>query len=142
MLEMGQHFETAAQTGARARASRFAPTRDGHFVADGAGERRATCASWSIPAPRWSRSRARTRSASASTTARATQGYSDRRRRRRVPTWRVKLDSVTVGDITLYNVEGAVHEARASTTALLGMSFLSRTEMRRDGQNLTLTKRY
>jgi len=26
--------------------------------------------------------------------------------------------------------------------ALLGMTFLSRTEMRREGQNLTLTKRY
>jgi len=59
---------------------------------------------------------------------------------RRVPSWRVKLDSVVVGDIRLYGVEASVSEGDAP--ALLGMSFLNRTEMRREGQNLTLTKRY
>jgi aspartyl protease family protein len=57
-----------------------------------------------------------------------------------VISYRVNLDSVTVGDITLYNVEG-VGAGRAGEP-LLGMSFLNRTEMRNDGQNLTLTKRY
>jgi len=59
---------------------------------------------------------------------------------RRVPSWRVTLDSVTVGDVTVYNVEGSV--TQGTGLALLGMSFLSRMEMRNDGQNLVLTKRY
>jgi len=54
----------------------------------------------------------------------------------------VMLDSVTLGGITLYNVEGLVHDAAGLDTALLGMSFLGRTEIRREGQNLTLVKRY
>jgi aspartyl protease family protein len=45
-----------------------------------------------------------------------------------------------VGDVTLYKVDGAVSEG--SGTPLLGMSFLNRTEMRNEGQSLTLTKRY
>ena len=54
----------------------------------------------------------------------------------------VMLDSVTLGGITLYNVEGLVHDAAGLDTALLGMSFLSRTDMVREGANLTLVKRY
>ena len=55
--------------------------------------------------------------------------------------YNVILDSVTVGDLTLFNVEGTVQEG-VSSFALLGMSFLGRTEMRREGANLVLTKRY
>src|SRR6185503_701397 len=61
---------------------------------------------------------------------------------RRVNSYNVKLDSVTVGDLTLLGVEGSVHEGPTTGYALLGMSFLGRTEMRREGPNLTLTKRY
>jgi len=68
-------------------------------------------------------------------------GYSIVADGRRVPSYRVKLDSVSIGALTLYNVEANVGEGGMSA-ALLGMSFLSRTEMRREGQNLTLTKRY
>ena len=39
-------------------------------------------------------------------------------------------------------VEGLVHEAAGLDLALLGMSFRSRTEMRREGETLTLVKRY
>ena len=60
---------------------------------------------------------------------------------RQVPAYRVKLDSVTIGDLTLLNVDASVGEG-GMDAALLGMSFLNRTEMRREGQNLTLTKRY
>jgi len=56
--------------------------------------------------------------------------------------YRVRLDSVTVGDITAYDVEGLVSESRGLDVALLGMSFLNRTEMRRDGAYMTLTQRY
>jgi aspartyl protease family protein len=55
--------------------------------------------------------------------------------------WRVKLDSVRVGDITLSGVDAMVMENQAMP-ALLGMSFLNRMEMRRDGEVMTLTKRY
>jgi aspartyl protease family protein len=55
--------------------------------------------------------------------------------------YRVKLDSVRVGDITLNNVDALVHESEMPFV-LLGMSFLNRVEMRREGTDLTLTKRY
>lgn len=55
----------------------------------------------------------------------------------------VKLDNVRVGDITLNNVDGSVLEgAGLGSHALLGMSFLNRTQMNRDGDRLTLTRRY
>lgn len=55
--------------------------------------------------------------------------------------FRVRLDSVTVGDITLYQVDATVMEAGLDA-ALLGMSFLNRTDLKRDGANLVLTKRF
>jgi len=58
-----------------------------------------------------------------------------------VSVYRVNLDSVKVGDITLNQVEASVHE-NSLPVVLLGMSFLNRTEMRREGDLLTLTKRY
>ncbi len=54
---------------------------------------------------------------------------------------RVKLDSVRVGDIVLNNVDALVHQ-QDMPLALLGMSFLNRMEMQRDGQTMTLKKRY
>lgn len=57
--------------------------------------------------------------------------------------YRVKLDSVRLGDITLNNVDGVVIEGnRLGAHGLLGMSFLNRTEMRRDGDTMTLTRRF
>jgi aspartyl protease family protein len=53
----------------------------------------------------------------------------------------VTLDTVKVGGIELHNVEAAVHE-QGLGTALLGMSFLNRVEMRNEGQTMTLTRRY
>ena len=60
-----------------------------------------------------------------------------------VRTWIVKLDSVSVGPITLYGIEGAVREGPGTGgVGLLGMSFLNRVEMRREGESLTLIKRF
>lgn len=59
-----------------------------------------------------------------------------------VPIYRVKLDNVRVGDITLNNVEASVIDGAGMSVALLGMSFLNRTAMKRDGDTLTLTRRY
>ena len=54
----------------------------------------------------------------------------------------VRLKRVKVGDIELTNVEGSVHEGDYPTEVLLGMSFLGRLEMRREGGVLELRKKY
>jgi aspartyl protease family protein len=60
-----------------------------------------------------------------------------------VPAYRVKFDSVRLGEIVLHNVDGVVVEENALGDAgLLGMSFLNRTEMKRESDTLTLTRRY
>jgi len=56
--------------------------------------------------------------------------------------YKLKLDSVQVGDIVVNNVEAAVLDGDFPTTALLGMSFLNRVNMKRDGQLLTLEKKW
>jgi aspartyl protease family protein len=59
-----------------------------------------------------------------------------------VQVYRVKLDTVTLGDITLNNVDSDVIDGSGLNIALLGMSFLNRTQMKRDGDTLTLVRRY
>lgn len=54
---------------------------------------------------------------------------------------RVKLNSVRVGDVILHNVDALVHQHDLPIT-LLGMSFLNRMEMQRNGDTMTLIKRY
>jgi len=56
--------------------------------------------------------------------------------------YKVKLGQVTLGDITLRDIDGVVHESNALPVVLLGMSFLGKLEMRREGDSLTLTRRY
>ena len=138
-LQMGQHFETATQTGERGSVTLF-PDDRGHYLADGQVngahvrflvDTGATMVSLpSTEAARlgidWKKGR---------------KGYSRTANGLSI-VYAVMLDSVTLGGITLYNVEGLVHDAAGLDTALLGMSFLARTEMRREGQNLTLVKRY
>lgn len=58
-----------------------------------------------------------------------------------VRAWRVPGNTVRLGDITLHEVDIAVNES-AMPFALLGMSFLNRVEMKRDGDTMTLKKRY
>jgi len=59
-----------------------------------------------------------------------------------VPTYRVKLDVVKVGEITLNNVDAMVHASDNLPVVLLGNSFLNRMEMKRDGEKMVLTKRF
>ena len=54
----------------------------------------------------------------------------------------VKLDSVTVGGVTLYGVEAVVVDGAGLSLPLLGMSFLNRMDMKREGNIMTLTKRF
>ena len=56
--------------------------------------------------------------------------------------YKVRLDSVRVGDISITDVEALVHDGNALPLVLLGMSFLNRLEMRRDGPTMTLIKRF
>lgn len=54
---------------------------------------------------------------------------------------RIMLDTVRIGDVTMHNVEAVVLSSEMPH-ALLGMSFLNRMEMQRDGATMTLKKRF
>lgn len=54
---------------------------------------------------------------------------------------RVQLNSVRVGEVTLYNIEAIVLPA-SMDQVLLGNSFLSRFQMKRENEMLTLDKRF
>lgn len=54
---------------------------------------------------------------------------------------RVKLNTVKVGDVVLNNVDATVHQ-HDLPIVLLGMSFLNRMEMQRNGDTMTLKKNY
>ena len=56
--------------------------------------------------------------------------------------YRLKLDTVSVGDVAVHNVDAVITEGNSLPIALLGMSFLNRTDMKREGTILTLTQRY
>lgn len=138
-LEMGQHFESADLTGSRNTVTLPADSR-GQFIASGmvnGGHMRLmvdTGATFvAIPAGEARRLGIDYRKGQRGMSMTANGP---------VVVYRVVLDSVTLGGITIHSVEGTVHEMPGMDMGLLGMSFLNRTEMRREGQNLTLTKRY
>ena len=58
-----------------------------------------------------------------------------------VRAWKVPGNTVRLGDIVLYEVEVSVTETDMPFT-LLGMSFLNRLEMKREGDTMTLKKRF
>jgi len=138
-LGMGQHFETASQTGARRSVTLPADSRGQFFTSgqvNGAHIRFMVdtgATTVLIPAAEADRLGIDYR--------RGQRGYIQTANGT-APAYRVRLDSVTVGDITAYDVEGLVAESQGLDVALLGMSFLNRTEMRRDGAYMTLTQRY
>ena len=55
--------------------------------------------------------------------------------------YQVKFDRVKLGGIELTSVDGVVIE-QGLDVALLGMSFLNRVDMRREGQTMTLIRRF
>lgn len=59
----------------------------------------------------------------------------------RTTAWSIKLDAVKIGAIELRNVEAVVLESGLEM-ALLGMTFLNRVEMKRNGHTMTLTRRF
>ncbi|WP_306604277.1 TIGR02281 family clan AA aspartic protease [Azonexus sp.] len=54
---------------------------------------------------------------------------------------KVQLDNVRIGGVTLHQVDALIHQSDMPV-ALLGMSFLNRMEMQRDGNTMTLKKRF
>ncbi len=58
-----------------------------------------------------------------------------------VPAYRVKLDSVRIGDVEIFGVDALVTPS-SMPYMLLGNSFLSRFQMTRDNEQMVLTKRY
>jgi len=54
---------------------------------------------------------------------------------------KIQLDNVRVGGVTLHQVDAVIHQTDMPI-ALLGMSFLNRMEMQRDGNTMTLKKRF
>lgn len=59
-----------------------------------------------------------------------------------VSAYKITLNSVTVGNITLNQVDCVVLEGPGMAITLLGMSFLNRVEMKREGSTMTLVKQY
>lgn len=55
--------------------------------------------------------------------------------------FKVKLDTVSIGGVTVNNVDAVVIE-RGLNVPLLGMTFLSRMDIQRDGELMVLKKRF
>ncbi|MGB9992792.1 TIGR02281 family clan AA aspartic protease [Pseudoduganella rhizocola] len=55
--------------------------------------------------------------------------------------WRVRIDRLRIGDMELNQLDAVVHEHGLSII-LLGNSFLNRFNMQRDGDQMTLERRY
>jgi len=139
VLVLGQHYRSAAATSDRQSATLAADTR-GHFFAEasvndvpmrfvvdtGASVVVLSAADASRLGVDWRKGQRRM----LQTANGATAGYL------------VKLDKVKVGGIELTNVEGIVLEQGLGAVGLLGMSFLNRVEMQRDGQTMTLIRRF
>lgn len=138
VLQIGQHYRGAAARSDRASVTLAADSR-GHFIADGAVngvpvrflvDTGATVIA--LPAADAQRlgidylkgGRGTVQTASGPAVA-----------------YRVKFDVVRLGPIELTGVEGVVLE-QGLDIALLGMSFLNRVEMRREGQIMMLIRRF
>ena len=139
VLERGQYYSSGGAAGGRAKATLSADPR-GHFFVDGAVngvpvrfvvDTGATLVS--LPRQDAERLGIDYRSGRRGT-SRTANGPA--------PVYLVKLDSVRVGGIELHNVDALVHEGGGLDQALLGMSFLNRLEMQRDGATMTLIQRF
>ena len=58
-----------------------------------------------------------------------------------VPAWLIRLDSVRVGDVEVFGVDGIVSQ-QSMPYVLLGNSFLTRFQMKRDNDQMVLERRY
>jgi aspartyl protease family protein len=137
-LGMGQSFTGGAQSGARQSVALTADAR-GHFAANGSlngypvrflvDTGATSIAINAAEAQRLGLDYRAGQAARVSTAAGV------------VPAWRVTFNTVKVGGISVDQVDGLVVESGLDVP-LLGMSFLNRMDMKRDGQTMTLTRRY
>jgi len=138
VLVQGQHYRSTAATSDRERVVLAADTH-GHFVSDGAINGNPVrflvdTGATSVALPAYDADRL---------------GIDYRKGRRGisntaggpVTVYRVSLDSVRLGGIELRTVDAVVIE-QGLDIALLGMSFLNRVEMQRDGSTMTLIRRF
>jgi aspartyl protease family protein len=138
VLQQGQHYRRDAPSSDRAQVT-LAAGPGGHFVGDGAVNGNPIrflvdtgATAIALPASQASRLGIDYR--------KGQRGISNTANGQ-VPVYVVTLDSVRLGDIELQRVEAVVFE-QGLDTALLGMSFLNRLEMRREGSTMTLTRRF
>lgn len=59
-----------------------------------------------------------------------------------VPVWNIRLDRVTVGKITVPQVDAAVLEGDNPQNVLLGMSFLQHLKLQRNGAAMIIEQKY
>ena len=137
-LGMGQSFAGGAQTDARQSVSLTADAR-GHFAA--AGSLNGYPMSFLVDTGATTIAINAAEAKRIGLDYKAGQAVGVGTAAGRVAAWRVKFNTVKVGGITLNHVDGLVVESGLNVP-LLGMSFLNRMEMKRDGQTMTLTQRY
>ena len=138
VLMIGQHYRGAAAPSGRQSVTLAADPR-GHFVTEGAVNGNpvrflvdtgaTTVALPAADAVRLGIDYRKGKRALSSTAAGVVQTYV------------VRLDTVRLGSIELTSVEASVIE-QGLDIALLGMSFLNRVEMKRDGHTMTLIRRF
>ncbi|MBT9569486.1 MAG: TIGR02281 family clan AA aspartic protease [Thiobacillus sp.] len=138
VLSMGQSFAGGASTSDRQSVSLTADAR-GHFTA--AGSLNGYPMSFLVDTGATSIAISASEARRMGLDYKTGQAYGVSTAAGVVPAWRVTFNTVKVGGITLNQVEGMVLEAGLSTP-LLGMSFLNRMEMQRNGQTMTLIQRF
>lgn len=138
LMQQGQHYRRAAATSDRAQVT-LAAGPGGHFVGEGAVNGKPIrflvdtgATSIAIPASFAQRAGIDFR--------KGEHGLSNTAGGL-VPVYRINVDTVRLGAIELQSVEAVVFEAGLDV-ALLGMSFLNRVDMKREGDTLTLTRRF
>ncbi len=138
-LDVGQHYAAPAATG-KGQGVTLGANSQGHFLSMGQVNGRAVqflvdtgATSVSIPS---------SLAGSAGIDYRKGQRVYTQTANGVATAYRIVFDSVTLGDVTLYQVDGIVMEGKGLEVALLGMSFLNRMEMKRDGAQMTLVKRF
>jgi aspartyl protease family protein len=141
VLALGQHYRGAqsAGTGPGRQSVTLAAGPSGHFVADGTINGVAlrfmvdTGATYiALPGPQADALGIDYRKGSRGVTQTANGP---------VAAFRVRFDTVKVGGIEINGVDGIVIE-KGLPVALLGMSFLNRVDMRREGDVMTLVRRF
>jgi aspartyl protease family protein len=138
VLQQGQHYRRSVPSSDRAQAT-LAAGPGGHFIGEGAINGNPVrflvdtgATSIALPASEAVRLRIDYR--------KGRRGISNTANGQ-AQVYAVKLDTVRLGDIELQSVDAVVFE-QGLDTVLLGMSFLNRLEMRREGSTMILTRRF